>query len=209
MRKVRLREVTFQDNSTPSGAKAASTDSLKAQEETGSWGGIQHLLSTCYVPDYLVVPEITPVWEVYYLNLRTRQQVEGTWEWPRWHSSGPGSGTPTAPTPCIFSPVPAVSPYHGASRNAGWRTALWVQLVFIFSLYLHLHLYLLYLQPQPSCGRQRHLVLAESLLSQARTICAISLPRGMGMLLEGGSSSCLQKPLWPILLVDSLDQSSF
>ena len=58
-------------------------DSLKAQEETGSWGGIQHLLSTCCVPDYLVVPEITPIWEVYYLNLRTRQQAEGTWECPR------------------------------------------------------------------------------------------------------------------------------
>lgn len=73
-------EVTFQDNSTPSGAKAASVDSLKAQEEKGSWGGIQHLLSACCVPDYLMVPEITPVWEVYYLNLQTRQQAEGTRE---------------------------------------------------------------------------------------------------------------------------------
>ena len=70
----------------------------------------------------------------------------------------------------------------------------------------------LYLQPSTlthsSCGRQRHLVLAESLLSQARTICAISLPLGMGTLL-GGSSSCPQKTLWPILLADNLDQSSF
>lgn len=48
--------------------------------------------------------------------------------------------------------------------------------------------------PQLAGAGGGHLAPAESLLSQARTICAISLPPGMGALL-GGSSSHLKQPL--------------